>query len=287
MSEHFYDVNGNACHTQPTKTKGAKNPTRPTTIADAKRLKLLPSVSSILKQAANPALDRYKAQQIIKACFNCPVSCDEDFETYARHIMEKADKERDEAADLGTNIHAALEQVLVNPSASYDESLSQFVTPALNKVNEMGITVVERELRVVSEYGYAGTTDVAFTHGPICGILDFKSVKTKPEEPIIPRQGHAAQIAAYHVAYWSKDTIKNNTKGYNVYISTTEPGRIDVVEYDAPTLRSEFGYFLACFDIWKHRYGYDPRSAFAKVANQAEGADSQGNQEIGAPSFTD
>ena len=270
--EHWYNTAGESCHTQPTK-KGAKNPTRATTITDAKKLGLLPSVSSILKQAANPALDRWKANQIIKACFACPPIGEEDIDTYARHILEKADKERDEAAELGTAIHAALEAVLLDPLASYDPSLAQYVQPARQKLIELGIDVVGREVRTVSELGYAGTTDVAFTHGIFCGILDFKSTKTTPEEPVLVKQGHAAQIAAYHVAYWSKSPqINNNTKGYNVYISTTEPGRIDVVEYDASTLRREFAYFLNCFGIWKHRYGYDPRCAFGKVAGETEDA---------------
>jgi len=44
-SGHWYTVDGKAAHTQPTKTKGAK-PIRSTTLADAKRLGLLPSVSA-------------------------------------------------------------------------------------------------------------------------------------------------------------------------------------------------------------------------------------------------
>lgn len=286
MSEHWYTKTGQAAHTQPTKSKGAKNPTRPTTIADAKKLGLLPSVSSILKQAANPALDRWKAQQIIKACFNCPPIGDEDFETYSRHILEKADKERDEAANLGTAIHAAIEGYYTGKP--YDQFLNQYVIPAIEKVDSLGITIVEQEFVVTSSHGYAGTTDLAFTQGRYCGILDFKSTKTTPEEPVLVKQGHAAQIAAYHVAYWSKSSyINDNTKGYNVYISTTEPGRVDVVEYDAATIRNEFDYFLACFDIWKHRYGYNPGTAFAKVAGQEEEADRQGGAESGATGFTD
>ena len=285
-SEHWYNTAGEACHTQPTKSKGAKNPTRPTTIADAKKLGLLPSVSSILKQAANPALDRWKAQQIIKACFNCQPIGDEDFETYSKHILEKADKERDEAASLGTAIHAAIEGYYTGKPR--DKFLDQYVLPAVETVESLGIKIVDQEFVVASSHGYAGTTDLAFTHESFCGILDFKSTKTTPEEPVLIKQGHAAQIAAYHVAYWSNDNpINNNSKGYNVYISTTEPGRITVVPYDAATLRREFEYFLNCFGLWKHRYNYDPRTAFTEVAGQAEEADRQGGAESGATGFTD
>ena len=66
----------------------------------------------------------------------------------------------------------------------------------------------------------------------------------------------------YHVAYWSRDgDIRDNSIGYNIYISTTEPGRIDVVSYDADIMRKEFDMFLHACAIWRYKNNYDPRSA--------------------------
>ena len=48
--------------------------------------------------------------------------------------------------------------------------------------------------------------------------------------------------------------------GYNLYVSTTEIGRVDIVQYDHTTLQSEFDMFLNACAIWRHRYAYDPRS---------------------------
>jgi hypothetical protein len=90
--------------------------------------------------------------------------------------------------------------------------------------------------------------------------LDFKSIRTKEGEPIASRFGHIPQIAAYHVAYWCNgEKITDNAKGWNVYISTTEPGRVEIVEYSADDLRAAFDMFLAACSIWRYKNEYDPR----------------------------
>ena len=80
-SGHYYTPEGKAAHTQKTKP-GAKNPTRPTTIKDAREQDLLPSVSGITRVMSAPGLDYYKNQQLVKACFNCPATGDESFDDY-------------------------------------------------------------------------------------------------------------------------------------------------------------------------------------------------------------
>ena len=132
---------------------------------------------------------------------------------------------------------------------------------AIEKVYSEDLIIADSEVTVVSqEYGYAGTTDLAVTKGSLCGILDFKSTKTKEGEPITSRFGQVSQIAAYHVAYWENGgRIKDNAIGYNVYISTTEPGRVEVVEYSAAEMREGFEMFCSAAQIWRYKNAYDPR----------------------------
>ena len=257
--EHWYTIDGQSAHTQPTKTKTAKNPTRPTTIRDAKALKLLPSVSGILKVINNPALERWKFSEIVRACYENPAN-GQELDDYTHRILENAFNVATEAADLGTRIHANIEALLKKEPLPYQDELS-YALDAVEDMESLGIDVVESEFcTTCPTYGYAGTTDVAFTHGEVCGILDFKSKKTKEGEPVVPNFGHAAQIAAYHVSYWTKgERILDNSVGYNVYISTTEPGRVEVVKYDADTLRREFEMFTNALAIWRHKNNYDPR----------------------------
>jgi hypothetical protein len=247
---HWYTVDGMAAHTQPTK-KGAKNPFRPTTIKDAKEQKLLPSVSSILKVVANPAIG------------------DESLDDYTRTILDKAFDEASEAADLGTRIHANIEANLTGNTIPHTEAEAlEPALAALEKVQtELELHIEASEKRVVCKrHGFAGTCDLLFTQigvrgGTFHGVLDFKTTKTKEGEPITTRFGQPAQIAAYLSANWNDGRgILEDNVGYNLYVSTTEIGRVDIVKYDHATLQSEFEMFLHACAIWRHRYAYDPRS---------------------------
>ena len=257
---HWYTATGEAAHTQLT-AKGAKNPTRPTNIRDAKKLQLLPSITGILGVVANPALDRWRMSKVAEYCWKVPPIGDEPVDDYSRNVLEKALEEVGDAADLGTHIHANIEAHIKGQPVPHDGPEVYMAMSALAAVERANITIKESEVKVVStKYGYAGTTDLAVIKDDACGILDFKSIRTKEGEPIVSRFGHIPQIAAYHVAYWCNgEKITDNAKGWNVYISTTEPGRVEIVEYSADDLRAAFDMFLAACSIWRYKNEYDPR----------------------------
>lgn len=247
-------------HTVLTKS-GAKNPTRPTNVSDARKLGLLPSVTSILRMAQNDALERWKLNELAKVCFDRPAFGEEDLASYTAASIKAAFEGRNEAAELGTSIHAAIEQHY--KGGEVDPKFKDYVTPTINAVDLLGLVSAGNEVvSVNNQLGYAGTIDMAFTQGDLCGILDFKSTKTKAGEPIPDRITYSAQLAAYHVSYWANGQhyFRDNAVAYNVFISTTELGRVDVRRYDATALRKDFEWFLACQVMWRMSKEYDPRS---------------------------
>jgi hypothetical protein len=265
MSDHWYTSKGEAAHTQPTKSKTAKNPTRPTNVKDAKELKLLPSVTSILSLIHNEGIQRWKYRKVAEACYNHPATGAEELDAYIGFILEKAFDEADDAAQLGVKIHNCIESIIKNDGAYHLASVVQYANDALSAVKALGIEVVESEFATANpEYGYAGTTDLAFkANHRLTGILDFKSKKTKADEPIVPSFGHAAQIAAYYASYWKDQWNECGFElavGYNVYISTTEPGRVEVVKYGAAELEKEWDMFENACGIWRYKKEYDPRA---------------------------
>jgi hypothetical protein len=265
-SLHWYDESGKPAHTQPTK-KGAKNATRATNIKDARELKLFPSVSSILKVLSNPGLDRWKMGKVAEACFKQPPIADEQMDEYVHAILDKAFDEVNDAADLGTQIHSNIEQLLSDKPVECSSAMAlQCAMSAVDTVRELELVIQHTELTTVCKvHGFAGTTDLVVSRvkdGQMqYGIVDFKSTKTKEDDPVTPKQGHAAQIAAYLSSHWLGGGMPLEFHfGMNIYISTTEVGRIDVVEYDHETLKKELDMFLHACAIWRHRYGYDPRT---------------------------
>jgi hypothetical protein len=267
-SQHWYTKDGKACHTQPTK-KGAKNPFRPTNIKDAKALGLLPSVSAYTKMLAAPGLERWKMAKVAETCFANPPHPGEDMDGYIRNMLEKSKEDGKGAADLGTLIHASIEALLdgneyENKVVEYGEGqsclLSDMVDPAFAKIGELDITIESTETVLVNQAeGYAGTTDVAHRSSRGKGILDWKSKRTKKDEPIYPSETHPMQIAAYFVAAFN-DSQFDDPYCMNVYISTTEPGRVDVVRYDRDTLVEAYKDFLCLTRLWRSQNNYDPRS---------------------------
>jgi hypothetical protein len=252
-SQHWYDRDGKAVFEVP-KAKGGGM--RATTIADARKLGLYPSVTTVLSVLAKPQLVDWQLGQVAGKAYSNPPQDGESQEDYARRIISASQEQVGEAADLGTQIHAALEAHFKGEPVA--DGYQQFVAPVAALATKEGITFREHELRLVNTNdGYAGTTDAVFTDSiGFNGILDFKSRKTKPGQPCTPWETEPMQIAAYCVAKFG--SIKYNTTGANVYISTTEPGRVEIVTYSATQLEESWSAFQAALKLWQYLKGYRP-----------------------------
>jgi hypothetical protein len=68
------------------------------------------------------------------------------------------------------------------------------------------------------------------------------------------------QLAAYAVARWGEEALESVTAA-NVFISTTEPGRMEVCKHE--NLRGEWEAFKAACVLWRRLKGYDPRKGAA------------------------
>ena len=273
---HAYTLAGEPRHYQETK-KGAKNPTRPTTIKDIREQKLLPSVTDICKMLSAPGLEEYKIGQVIQACFEDTPSAGEDMLQYKRRIQEKAGQDAAGAADLGTLIHNSLETyyarhdewegtVKVAMADGREVPIREFVIPAAIEVARLGLHDHACEEVVVNALqGYAGTVDLYGTRitnprgDKQLVVADFKSKRTKPGQVVEPIETHPLQIAAYIAALEQPfNSLNAPPEGYNIYISTTEIGRVDVVHYDTETISRSQRIFEHLLALWRWRY-FDPR----------------------------
>ena len=247
MSEHWYDINGEARHT----ILSAKGEPRPTTLRDARKFGWFPSVTTVMKVMAAPELDRWKQQQVLMASLTLSRIPNETDEAYCSRIMVDAFKQVEDAADLGTDIHKALENHF--QGLPYDPTMDVYVAPVKKWVAENNIKFIKHELRLVNpEVGYAGTTDALIEKDGVLHILDYKSRKTKAEYKITPWSKEPMQIAAYA-------NIANAPRGVNLYISTTEPGRIGEAWYDEEQLTKEFDAFKCVAKLWQHMNNYTPK----------------------------
>ena len=164
-----------------------------------------------------------------------------------------------DASDLGTRIHDGIEKCL-GGDMDVDPALMIFIGPVLEWFEKSKLTVIHLEKTLVNtRHGYAGKCDL-IAKGPRGKrlIVDWKSRKTQPGRAVTPFDGQSMQIAAYAATAFKENSLAR-ISGINVYISTTEPGRVE--HYQHPDLVEPFQAFKHVCAVWRHLNGYDPREA--------------------------
>ena len=107
-SAHWYQRDGSPCHCVAATGTGLP---RPTTLRDARKLGLLPSVTNILGVIAKPALTSWLQEQAVLAALTLPRLAGESEDAFARRVVSDSLTTRDGAADFGTAFHAGAERV--------------------------------------------------------------------------------------------------------------------------------------------------------------------------------
>lgn len=253
-SSHWYTRDGVPMH-RIAKADGSGD--RATTITDAKRLKLLPSVTGVMGLLAKPALESWKMNQVALATLRTPKGEGEAEDYWCRRVRDAAFEQVEQAADLGSEIHAALECATAGEPWD-EERFGVYVRPVLDFIAGEGITVTAREKRVVNGgHGFAGTTDLLFTdRDGRPGILDYKTKKTKPGEKVAAYDEHRLQLAAYAATEYGEERI-GEVAAFNVFVSSTEPGRVEIIRHG--DLTRDWQAFKMLASLWRYSKGYDPR----------------------------
>ena len=97
-SSHWYSLDGKPVHTQPTKDGDGQ---RATTLRDARKMMLLPSVTSIIGILDKPQLTRWKMREVAKAAIAIPgPQGEEPVERFADRAIEAASQQMLEAAQM-------------------------------------------------------------------------------------------------------------------------------------------------------------------------------------------
>lgn len=116
---HWYTHTGEPMH-EIAKKDGTGN--RAVTVADARKIGLLPSVTNVLGVLAKPGLDAWKVEQGIMAALTLPRAQDEPLDAFAHRVVADMGDQVEKAADFGTAIHNACE---VFQAASVQLALAQ------------------------------------------------------------------------------------------------------------------------------------------------------------------
>jgi hypothetical protein len=266
---HWYTAEGAPMHEV---LKADKKTYRSTTLKDARLLGLFPSVTTILGIMAKPQLNKWGNQQVALSALRNPKKQTETEQFWSNRVIDDAFVQVDQAADLGTKFHAVIndriqgvldDQILNDdvtfPTTGQVVKIRPCLQPLFDYFDSKGFTFENPESTVVNlAHGFAGTVDCPFRTKNSFGVMDFKSRKTKKGKPIFAYDGQVEQIAAYGATYWGEEYI-HACWGANVYISTTEVGRVDIIVYKPHEIVKAFEKFKHMTAIWRMQNKYDPR----------------------------
>lgn len=262
---HWYGRDGVACHTVPS-LKGASQPAkmRPTTLRDARKLGLYPSVTNIISVIAKPELTSWLQAQAVMAALTLPRDPSESLDAFAQRVVADSKSTRDSAAEFGTAFHAGAELVAhsltvdaAHPAAAW---LHHYF--AWYRRNVVSLRWTEAVL-VNHDLGYAGTADLLIdhaVHGPT--LVDLKTMKClrtasgKLNTPK-PYSSWGYQLAAYRKA------LGLPVKCLNLIVNSNEPSEPIEHVWSAEELETGWRAFEAAHRLWVIEKGYNPAAPCA------------------------
>ena len=246
---HWYKEDGSPMHT----IIGNNGKERPTTLRDARKLGLYPSVTSIMGIIAKPGLDAWKQNQAIMAALTSPHHNafnrgEIDDREFIGLIKADASQAAKDAAERGSLIHGYIESWFrgaknnddEHESTIYCHTISQEMICLLDE--DWSFIDFETEKSCFNLLGYAGKVDLFSRKHNI--IIDFKT-KDGDLEDVKPYDEQCSQLAAYSEALGMP-----NARLVNVFLSRTDPRVCKSHEWSVKDRSNGITLFMAAFNLW-------------------------------------
>ncbi len=240
---HWYDKQGAAVYQVPRSKGGGM---RSTTLADARKLGLVPSVTTILSCAAKPGLEAWKAKQILEAALTLPRLPDETLDDYATRIIEDSKAQGKKAAERGTELHAAIEDFI---RGQMNFIWKDHIKKVYETLLQYGIDILQGkpEHSFASPLGYGGKID--WHNDEI--ICDFKT-KANLEPKRLAYDEHCWQLSAYGCGITHDDF-----RAINVFIGIDDC-EVRIHEWNAGYIFKGFSAFEHLLAFWQITKNYKP-----------------------------
>ena len=244
---HWYTLGGEPCY----EVLG-KNGMRAATLRDARIMKLVPGVSSILALEAKPMLEAWKINQALMSALTLPRNPGESDDDFIERARADSNEQARKARDRGIAIHAALQGSFEGKPVTAEDL--PYVTPVRAWLAQRyGLDGHVAEQSFASPMGYGGKADLSNISIPL--VIDFK-VKEFDENKSAKELAwpeHCMQLAAYRagLAIPTADCA-------NIFVSSKVPGLIQVREWDEEELTSNWEAFKCLLRLWQLRKSYIP-----------------------------
>lgn len=238
-SLHWYNRDGSPQYTVTAKNG---NP-RATTLADARKMSLVPSVTTIIKSAASPGLEAWKLNQMLLAALTLPRIDGEPEEEFVQRVVKDSKEHAKMAAERGTAVHSAIESMY--SGVMYAE-YAEHQAGVYREIEAVyGITEFQPEKSFAHEFGFGGKVDLFSKEGDGV-VLDIKTKEFSDPAKVQGFDEHMMQLAAYR-----KGLYLPNARCANVFVSVTNPGLVVVKEWSPEDLARGWAMFYALLKYWQ------------------------------------
>lgn len=248
---HWYDLSGQPRHTQLSKSSGNE---RPTTIADARKQSLLPSVTSVIGIMDRWALNEWRVKQAIKTTLTYATAnprFSPSSEGSIAELHKLSEQQVKDAALEGSAIHDAIEMYFSGQAGAIPEDYRLHVGGVKERLDflfpDVRDWVAERTF-ACRDVGFAGKVDL---HSPSTGIVvDYKSKEFAPGEQDTKRfdYGQNYQLGAYQrgLGFGVGSAV-----GASIFVSRNYPGAIAHILWDQDEMRYGWSVFEKALALWK------------------------------------
>lgn len=237
-SGHWYTRDG-----EPMYTVEAKDGyQRPTTLRDARKLDLVPSVTTIIRCASSPGLEQWKQQQILMAALTMPPRLPDEKESdYISRIVNDAKQEGIKAAEEGSDIHASIQSFY--EGKSYRQDHEPFVNGChqeLFKLFGKKSWIAEKSFSHPS--GFGGKVDLHAYNI----VLDVKTKEFDHPDAVKGYDEHLMQLAAYRLGLEMPAA-----RCLNIFVSRSKPGMVKVIEWSEEDIQRGLVMFQSLLNYWQ------------------------------------
>lgn len=241
-SGHWYAQDGSPAYT----IVGKNGKERNTTLRDARQLGLVPSVTTIIRCAAAPALEKWKRDQVLLSAMTLPRIDGESSDDFVRRVEQDWQQQGRAAADRGMAIHAAIERHYSGEQP--DEEYWPWVKVARDEIERVcGPLKWSAERSFSHPKGFGGKTDL-HSDG---WVLDAKT-KDGPADGRKLWDEELMQLAAYRFGLGVHEA-----RCGILHVDRNEPSAT-VIEATPEQLTNGLEMFFALLAFWQAKTGHRP-----------------------------
>jgi hypothetical protein len=236
--------------------KGANGQMRGTTLRDARKHNLVPSVTTIAQVEAKPQLTRWLVEQGMMACLTLPRKPGENATEFMARALDDSKQQVIAASKRGSYLHGLLESMMRDGACIAVGDDLDYVIPVYEWIRDNFpgyIWSVERT--IPTAMGFGGKVDLTGTHPTLSPVtIDYKCKDFDDPKKKLAYDEHCTQLAAYsHAMYTKYYVAAQQPRGINIFISSTVPGYFIVKEWPPEDLARGWLAFQAMKDLWMVR----------------------------------